>query len=260
MSVSDEVVHGYGVVAVGTRLPSLTGIGGASVDVIDAAPVAVIASRLPGDRFGPAIWNERADDLRWLGSLAREHERVLEQAAAVADVVPFRLPSMYSGVDALRARVADDRDLLESSLAAIAGHVEWGVKVYREAAAAKRAPTPDTGAAYLRARASELRDRDDADTELRRIVCEIHERLSRLSRDAVRNPAQDAALSGRSQPMVLNAAYLVRRDRQQDFLAEVRSLAEKQQTAADLILEPTGPWPAFNFVGRQTPKAVAYDH
>jgi hypothetical protein len=258
MSEADTVVHAYGVVALGTRLPRLAGIGGAEVDLVDASRLAVIVSRLTGDQFGPEIWDERADDLRWLGSLAREHEQVLEQASAVADVVPFRLPSMYSSLDAVRARIADDADLLESSLAAIAGHVEWGVKVYRETATAQRAATGGTGAEYLRSRATELREREDVEAELRHAVNALHDRLARVSRDAVRNPVQDPALSGRSEPMVLNGAYLVSRDHQNEFLESVRSLTG--ECAVDgLVIEPTGPWPAFNFVGRQTPRAVAHD-
>jgi hypothetical protein len=150
-------------------------------------------------------------------------------------------------------------DFLESALAAISGRVEWGVKVYRDTSASDRGHEQTdaiAGADYLRSRAQELRDREDADSRLRRVLCEMHERLTRISDDAVRNPVQDSALSGRTEPMVLNAAYLVHRERQQQFVKSVQTLAEDRADHG-LLVESTGPWPAYNFVG--APSAAAHE-
>jgi hypothetical protein len=251
MTDGATIVHAYGVTRAGQPVPDLAGIGAAPVDVIEVSGIAVIFSWLPADLYGSASWDEHADDIRWLGSVARGHQQVLERAVALGDVVPFRLPSMYSSGDALRARVDEDHASLEASLAAVAGRVEWGVKVYRDSAATTQQARAEetTGADYLRARSSALRERDDVDARLRHLLAETHERLIRVSDDAVRNPVQDAALTGRSEPMLLNGAYLVRRDDQQTFLDAVRSLAD-EHAQHGLLVEPTGPWPAYNFVGK----------
>jgi len=262
MTDGATVVHAYGVVGADQPAPDVEGIGGTPVEAVHAAShLRVLVSRLPADLFGPASWDEHAEDLQWLGSVARGHQRVLEHAVAVGDVVPFRLPSIYSSAEALRSRIEADERVLESSLAAIAGRVEWGVKVYRDPSATDGEQSrweDSTGADYLRARAGELRERADADAQLRRLVCEIHERLSRLSDDSVRNPVQDAALSGRSEQMVLNGAYLVRRDDQQRFLESVASIAADRPVHG-LLVESTGPWPSYNFVGKPSLEEAAAD-
>jgi hypothetical protein len=256
MTEGATIVHAYGVIGAGDPVPDLAGIAGSPVDVVAVSGLAVMFSHLPADLYGSASWDEHAEDIRWLGSVARGHQQVLDVAVALGDVVPFRLPSMYSCVDALRARVGEDRDQLESSLAAIAGRVEWGVKVYRDGAATdphQPRAQETTGADYLRARSSALRERDDVEARRRELLAETHERLAHVSDDAVRNPVQDSALTGRSQQMLLNGAYLVRRDREQGFLDAVRSLAD-ERSAQGLLVEPTGPWPAYNFVGKPLSK------
>jgi len=255
MTEPETIVHAYGVLAADQTVPHLTGVGGAAVEVVEASGMAVMVSHVPADEFGPTTWDEHADDIQWLGSVARGHEHALEGAVAVGDVVPFRLPSMYTSVDALSGRIAHDREFLASSLGVIAGRVEWGVKVYRVAPDTRRARTAAvTGASYLQSRAGELRGREDADARLRQLLSEITERLEDLSDDAVYNRVQDAALSGRSEQMVLNGAYLVRRERQQSFVEAAQSLAHGH-AGHGLIVEPVGPWPAYNFVLRPSPQA-----
>jgi hypothetical protein len=64
----------------------------------------------------------------------------------------------------------------------------------------------------------------------------------------VRNQPQDAALSGRREQMLLNGAYLVSRSDERRFQELVAELADGP-LGAGLLVELSGPWPAYNFTG-----------
>jgi hypothetical protein len=73
-----------------------------------------------------------------------------------------------------------------------------------------------------------------------------HERLAAAAEEARANPPQPPELSGRTDEMLLNGAYLVRRDdgRLTDAVDELQSLYGPR----GVTYEVTGPWPPYNFV------------
>jgi hypothetical protein len=64
----------------------------------------------------------------------------------------------------------------------------------------------------------------------------------------VRNPPQDTVLSGRREQMLLNGAYLVSLADEARFLELVGEIAD-DCLARGLLVEVSGPWPAYNFTG-----------
>jgi hypothetical protein len=83
----------------------------------------------------------------------------------------------------------------------------------------------------------------------------LHDALGRLSAEHVRNQPQDAVLSGRSEPMLLNGAYLVNRADEAEFLKLTEEIADGAD-AQGLIVEVRGPWPAYNFTDADATKQV----
>jgi hypothetical protein len=247
----DTVVHAYGVVADGEAIPEIVGIAGAPIELVELPDLAIVAASLPFDRYGPASWVEHAEDLQWLASVGREHHGVLQQLIAVRDVVPFRLPSIYATLDGLRTLVSDERDRHLAALAAVAGRVEWVVKAYRgpRPTASRPEDAAASGAAYLQSQSRRLREEEEAGAHFQEVVRHAHDRLTAVVADAVRNPVQDKALSGRDLPMALNGAYLVERRRTQEFL-DMLAAVEADGADDGLVLESSGPWPAYSFAGR----------
>ncbi len=76
---------------------------------------------------------------------------------------------------------------------------------------------------------------------------ETHARLSALAAAAVANRPQPRELTGRSERMLFNGAYLVR-DGDDGLRREVERLAA-EHTELGLEYELTGPWPPHNFAG-----------
>lgn len=249
MSAADEtVVHAYGVVPAGQVLSLPEGIDGSAVTEVRVGNVVALASELSTQSYGPDVWRAHAEDPRWLEQVASQHHAVLQAVVGQADVLPLRLPGIHHDVSTLEQVLREQAADLEHALGRVRGHVELGAKVFLVEQAGKPdgEQPPTSGREYLARRSAEATQRDEARLRRQKEVLDAHEAMAHGSTRTAVNPPQDAALSGRSEPMLLNAAYLVPRDGLDEFVA----LAERVHAdlAQDgMTLEVTGPWPPYNF-------------
>jgi hypothetical protein len=248
--MDETIVHAYGVIAADEPLTQFPpGIADTTVWVYGAGSLAAIVSLLPVEGFGVADWERNATNVGWLERVARQHHEVLQDAAITAAVVPLRLPSLYGNLESLADTLYAACDRLERDLRRIRGRLEWAVKVYRTAEEQSSAVnTSASGRDYLLARSLDLSIRSSARERLREQVGEIHDALGQVSAEYVRSKPQDAVLSGRREQMLLNGAYLVCRADQARFLKLVGEIAD-DSLAGGLLVEVSGPWPAYNFTG-----------
>jgi hypothetical protein len=244
VSEAAAALYVYGVVSASTQ-PDGTGIGARPVELVAEGDVGALASSVPAGEFGEAALRERLEDRAWLERTAREHEEALERALAATAVIPFRLCTVYESRDGLREFLSAHGPALASLLRRLDGRVELGVKAYFAEAPAATAE-PQSGREYLLRR---QREREAAEEAARfKVECAraSHERLAAAAEEARANPPQPPELSGRTDEMLLNGAYLVRRDdrRLTDAVAELESLYGPR----GVTYEITGPWPPYNFV------------
>lgn len=245
-------MHAYGLVDLDAAGPmDLRGIGGAEVESGALGGLRVLFSRLDPVRYGARAWAEGGQDPEWLRDVARSHHGVLQAWLEQADVLPLRLPSLHAGVRpllrAMRARLPE----LAEALSRIRDRWEWGLKILLASASvpsvkAGRGRTK-TGREYLLARAEEAASRDSARRTREEMVRRIYESLSALAEHAQVGPPQDRALTGRTEPMLLNAAYLMPRAERQRMVELVSRWAMKAEPLG-LRVELTGPWPPYHFV------------
>jgi hypothetical protein len=244
VSEAAAALYVYGVVSATTQ-PEGTGIDSRPVELVPEGGVAALVSAVPAAEFGEAALRERLNDRDWLERTAREHEETLERALAGTAVVPFRLCTVYESRDRLSEFLSAHGPALADLLRRLEDRVELGVKAYF-AGPPKDAEAPQSGREYLLRR---QRERDEAE-EAARFKTECarasHERLAAAAEEARANPPQPPELSGRTEEMLLNGAYLVRRDdgRLEEAVAELESLYGRR----GVTYEVTGPWPAYNFV------------
>jgi Gas vesicle synthesis protein GvpL/GvpF len=209
------VIHVYGVLEKFGELPDVAGVNGSPVEYAEAVGLTIALSRHEGAR--PEVSDE---------SVLRHADVVDQLVGAGATVLPARFGIGFDDDDALVRTVREHGDDLRASLERVRGCAEFGLRVL--------APERDTqrearGADYLRARLSELKDRE-------RLAHDVHEPLAALAREA-----RHAAPTG---SMVLSAAYLVPDTAIEDFLGRVRRL-ESSHPALALVC--TGPWPPYSF-------------
>jgi hypothetical protein len=253
--MTEDGVWVYGIVpGDAPELPRRAGVDERhDVELIRHAGLAAVGSAVSLQEYRREALEEQLEDLERVSALARAHQRVLDDALAAGPVVPLRICTIYDSAERVRAMLEHERPALAAALRRLSGTAEWGVKAYASgvapAAAAAAAPArPASGIDYL-ARKREQRDaanaaRGAADA----VVGLVHECLSEGAVGAVLSPAQDPRLSGEEREMLLNAAYLVPVARAEQFERLVAGLA-RRHAPDGLVLELTGPWPAYHFAG-----------
>ena len=221
------------------------GVGGPDVEVRTVEYgdlVAVVSDAAPG------AYDITRDNLM-------AHQRVVEESMRHSDVLPVAFGTVARNDRDVREKLLRrEHDELQDRLAYVQGRVELGLKVLwnrdhlfaeivaeRDDIRALRdrlAGRPPDSAYYERIQLGELTnaaivDKRDLDAEA------VLERLSPL--------AVDLRVNGLlTDMMIVNASFLVDRDRIQAFDAEVQQLGELH--AERLVFQYVGPLPPYSFV------------
>jgi hypothetical protein len=193
-------------------------------------------------------------DMYWVEQIARGHERVLDAVTERCTPIPMRLCTMYRDQHGLEEMLARDQEALVAGLDELRGKLEWGVKVFADARSAGRGPEADTGSpaavsgtAYLESRVAERHADEHAQVELEQAGQQVYGELCAVSVADRLGAIQRSEVSGRDEPMILNAFYLVENAQHDMFLSRFAALKEAAASTG-VALELTGPWPPYNFV------------
>jgi hypothetical protein len=256
----------YCVVPAGTKLPAgLGGIDSAhSPGLIRHERLAAVVSQVPLADFDEDRLRERLADMDWLERTARTHEHVLDTIGEQATLIPMRLCSVYRNKRGVIDMLAREAPALEDALEQLEGKTEWGVKVFANPNAGNGSghstdgdPDPadpadppdstDSGTSYMLRRQTEHNRRRDGDQRLHEICVTIHARLAELATAAITSAPQRPEVSGHPGEMLLNGVYLIENHQRDAFLGLVDAL-HAEHASEGLELQPSGPWPAYNFV------------
>jgi hypothetical protein len=213
--------------------------------IIVSGELAAIASRCPERLADGEMLEAHIASAQGLAALAVEHNRIVTEFAAVADIVPLRLDSFHSGTDSIDRLLATDAPRLWGLLDRIAGRVEFAVRIDRlPVSLAASADQPASGRDYL-ARRGRDRQRLDALREVQGAQsAAILKALEALSDSVQTAPLPDAATAPRCH---MRLALLIRRDAFGAFEREAERLIAAARDA-HLAVSVSGPWAPYYFV------------
>jgi hypothetical protein len=253
-------------VTAASESPDLDGVQGIDpgfdVEVLENGPLSAVVSRVPLDEFGADPLKRNLEDLAWLERVARGHQSVLDHALASDAVVPLRLCTIFADERQVRIMLEREQEAMLDALERVRGHTEWSVKLLADAEAIEAAARERSGGhavagsgpeeespgrAYLSRKKFDRALREEAHAISTRAAEETHRRMKEQAAAATLLPAQNPEVSGRSGQMVLNGAYLVERDRAEEFTSVAQELADRYRRHG-LELEWTGPWAPYNFI------------
>jgi hypothetical protein len=251
--MADALVYLYAVTDAGAPDPDVAaGVDDARVRRVVAGRLAAVVSSVDPVRFSEEALQRSLEDLHWLETTARAHNAVVDAAAGAGPVAPVRLATVYLDDDRVRGLLSERAEAFTAALDRVRGRVEWGVKGFAAPSDAPVEPEPargaGPGASYLARRLAERRRAARGEEDALAAAEEAHRALAAAARASRRYPPQDPRLSGRSEPMVLNAAYLV----DADGAAVLRQVVEERSSGA-VRLELTGPWAPYSFATLEEP-------
>ncbi|WP_052411410.1 GvpL/GvpF family gas vesicle protein [Streptomyces sp. NRRL S-118] len=267
--MSGTVRYLYGVVPALPELSDdvadLRGVDDAPVRVVAGGEVAAVVSDVPSDDFDEEALAAHLEHLDWLEAVARAHHGVVDAVAARTAVLPLRLATIYRDDAGVRAMLTAGRQEFAPRLARLAGHVEWGVKVFFVPPAADPSagavpgdgpaeggapPDPELspGRAYLRTRRHERHARDSAYGTAMAAAERIHEAALSCAVEHTRHRVQQGPLAQGPFENIANDAYLVPADGSDAFRAAV---AEAAAGTGVVHAEVTGPWAPYSFAAAE---------
>lgn len=234
-------------------LDELTGVAGEPLRTVEGAGLVAVLGTVPLDSFGEQALHRNLEDLDWLSQVARAHDRVVDTVARQGAAVPLRLATVYLDDERVRATLqARERDFARA-LDRVTGRTEWGVKALAEpprgrepepAGRASGRAKPGAGAAYLRRRREQTTVREQGERVAVEQAERVHATLAALAAATRLHPPQSRQLSGDTNPMILNAAYLVDEAATREFTSAVAALDDEHDA---IRLRLTGPWPPYSF-------------
>ena len=222
----------------------------------------VIVKFVSESEFSEENLKTNLSDIQWLEKNAREHVRVIGMMMDQFAVIPFNFGTIYKSEDNLRKFIEEYSGSLIENLLHFEWKEEWAVKIYcnrktlnqqidelsEEAAALeKQILASSPGKAFLlKRKKTEL-----IDNEMDRL-CKVsgqacYDELKKLSETTRLNNLLPKEFTDREDTMILNAAFLISRERTIEFISSVRMLKNKY-SGSGFEIESTGPWPPFSFV------------
>jgi len=179
------------------------------------------------------IQKKAKEDLSWIREKALVHEKVIEEAMRRDDKILSLIPMRF-GI------IFKDRERLKEVLERIKDKQEWSVKVYlkdrkkieqmiKEKSEVikekeKEIASLSEGMAFFME--EELKDviSEEMDKELNKIVEDLFKSIGKHAVASVRNKVLEKDLTGRREPMVLNLACLIPKEKIENFKKEAEGL------------------------------------
>jgi len=252
----------------GTPSFSEKGIDGkGEVFVIPFRELEAVVSEVSLEEFASGEIQKKAqEDLSWIKEKAVAHEKVIEEAMRKNDkflsVIPMRFGTIFKEKSSLEETLSEDYSKIKEVLNRIRGKEEWSVKVYlkdrerfeqvikekNETIKEKEkeiASLPEGIAFFMEEELKEIISKE-VEKELNDIVEALFESFKKQAVASVKNEVLVKELTGRREPMILNAACLISEEKIENFKEDAERINQEIQTKG-FYLEYSGPWPAYNF-------------
>lgn len=212
--------------------------------------------------FSEKNFKMNLSDIQWLETNARNHIGVINRLMENNTVIPFKFGTIFQAEASLQKFITDYSGSLAENFDQIRGKEEWTIKIFcnrvaliekiddlsEEAAnLEKQIMESSPGRAYLLKR----KKADLIEMEIDRICkCfgqECFDEFNRLSDSTNLNNLLPKEFTGREDTMILNATFLLNKDKVAEFQQIAATIREKDRNSG-FFIEITGPWPTFSFI------------
>ena len=257
--MTEPVTYAYAVLhdreGLAAALDGVEGVAGARVRLVRASPesqLAAAVSSVPAQEFRESALRHHLEDLDWLEAVARAHHTVIEALAGHTTVLPLRLATVYLDDGRVETMLRTDEQQFSQAMRRLAGHLEWGVKIYvdrqpdvqvtGEAGAAAEGLGP--GRAYLRARRAQHDSRDESYRAARQAAEQVEAIGRDMAAGHARHRLQQGELATGTGENVVNDAYLLAHESAAEFRTRV---LEAARGLPGVRIDVTGPWAPYSF-------------
>ncbi len=227
-----------------------------SVELVPCGQVAALASLVGLDQFDLNKLQSDSADVDWISRVALRHNEIVAEMARRRPVLPLRMGALFRSKTSLLTKLDQHQATISNFLQELGDRQEWAAKIYLDLQ--DKAETPEkslpttaegseeAGVKYLlrRRQQTEIRRKAQTDSKAQIAAAEaaLASRVDRYCRLHILPPV----LTRRREKMLWNAAFLVSTSAQKTWL-EIADHWRIDLVDRGLLLEVTGPWPAYHF-------------
>ena len=220
-----------------------------------------IVNRVKESEFAEDNLKRNLADLEWIKAKARSHEKAIEVIMKNAGVIPFKLATLFNSEDNLKAMLREHLEEFKDILVKLEDKEEWGVKIYCNLEKLKEGLMQEDGqllnidkeisssvsgkAYFLKKKKEELLNIAE-NKKLNEYGQVSFDSLREESVQARINKLLPKEVTERKEEMILNSAFLIDKDKIDDFLNTVENLKIRYVDKC-IFFDCTGPWPPYNF-------------
>ena len=222
-----------------------------------------VVSKVKFAEFDEENLKRNLADLEWIKAKASIHEKAIEGIMKNTCVIPFKFATLFNTEDNLKTMLGQHLEEFKDILKKLEDKEEWGVKIYSDLEKLKEViiqedeeilnidkeiNSSSTGKAYLLKKKKEELLNIATNKKLNEYGEVSFDRLKEKSTEDRINKLLPKEVTERNDEMILNSAFLINKDKVEDFLKIVEGLRTKY-TDKGLFFDCTGPWPPYNFCG-----------
>ncbi len=211
--------------------------------------------------FGEEGLKNNLANMKWVEKNVRRHEMVVENIMENMTVLPFKFGTIFKTEDGVKKMLAERGADFKKTIAFLEGKGEWGVKIYcdfKKFAASAIKEDKETkdldeeisasgkGKAYLLKKKQDELIKSVVTQKVSGYTRDSFERLKRTSLEAKINKTLPKEVTEKDEDMVLNAAFLIDKNRVKAF-DDVLERLKTEYSDKGLVFEGSGPWPPYNF-------------
>lgn len=231
------------------------------LEFVPVKDIQALVEEVPLEEFWGENLEKNLADLKWVENKVLRHNQVIGEAAQKWTTIPMKFGTVFESEKSLQKTLLEKEDEFKRLLSALEGKEEWGIKVFCDMnrlqeyitqtsedirdidAAIKDKPE---GVAYFLKRKRESLISKEGEKKMNEDATAIHEELVRFADKNCLNKLQPKELTKREAEMILNGAYLILKEKVDEFKSKVSDL-QKDYVGQGLELETSGPWPTYSF-------------
>ena|SRR3989338_1653198 len=220
-----------------------------------------VVSNVSTDEFSEENLKKNLADLEWIKTKAGIHEKTIETVMKDSCVIPFKFGTIFNTEENLKIMLKKHISKFKDNLKYLEGKEEWGVKIYcdmdklrenliREDKGLlnidKEINSASPGKAFILKKKKDELVNTSVNKKLNDYGQLIFERLNQHSIQSCINKLLPREVTERKEEMILNSAFLIKKDKIENFV-NVKSALKELFEERGFFLDFTGPWPPYNF-------------
>jgi hypothetical protein len=221
-----------------------------------------IISKVSKDEFSKDSLEKNLADSDWIKEKVVIHEEVIEEVMKTRCVIPFKFATVFNSEDNLKKMLTEYGDKFRAKLNYLKDKEERSVKVYCDIGQLKQClikrkeeplqvldneiESSSPGKAFFLKKRREELIKTIINKKLNEYSEDIFSKMKKESVEASINNLLSKEITARIDDMILNAAFLVERNRVSEFTNKVYILKERYEEEG-ISFNYSGPWPSYNF-------------